>query len=124
MKTFYNNKLYHDYFPNNKKKSIEIRFTKVLTKYSTEYNNILFVYNLCQELDMDKKDLLSYFQELRLKNGEEFYNNVDIMNDTMKLFENYNITKLDIKRIYRYLDKNVKKDVQINMDDFDEDEYE
>jgi DNA polymerase III delta prime subunit len=124
MKTFYNNKLYHDYFPNNKKKSIEIRFTKVLTKYSTEYNNILFVYNLCQELDMDKKDLLSFFQELRLKYGEEFYNNMDIMNDMVKLFENYNITKLDIKRIYRYLDKNVKKDVQINMDEFDEDEYE
>jgi hypothetical protein len=49
---------------------------------------------------------------------------MDIMNDMVKLFENYNITKLDIKRIYRYLDKNVKKDVQINMDEFDEDEYE
>ena len=124
MKTFYNNKLYHDYFPDNKKKSIEIRFTKVLTKYSTEYNNILFVYNLCQELDMDKKDLLSFFQELRLQYGEEFFNNVEKMNDIMKIFENYNVTKLDVKRIYRYLDKNVKKDVQINMEDFDDDDYE
>ena len=124
MKTFYNNKLYHDYFPNNKKKTIDIRFTKVLTKYSTEYNNILFVYNLCQELDMDKKDLLTFFQELRLKYGEECFNNVDIMNDIMKIFENYNITKLDVKRIYRYLDKNVKKDIQINMEEFDEEDYE
>jgi hypothetical protein len=27
-----------------------------------------------------------------------------------QLFENYNISKLDIKRMYRYLDKNVKKE--------------
>jgi len=124
MKTFHNNKLYHDYFPENKKKSLEIRFTKVLTKYSTEYNNILFIYNLCQELDMDKKDLLSFFQELRLQYGEDFYNNVDKMADIMKIFENYNITKLDVKRIYRYLDKNVKKDIQVNLEEFDEDDYE
>ena len=125
MKTFYNNKLYHDYFPDNNKKPLEIRFTKVLTKYSTEYNNILFVYNLCQELDLDKKDLLSFFQELRLYHGEEFYNQVEKINDIMKIFENYNITKLDIKRIYRYLDKNVKKDIQSNADEIeDEEDYE
>ena len=29
-------------------------------------------------------------------------------------FENYEITKLDIRRIYRYLDKNIKKE---NLDD-------
>ena len=33
------------------------------------------------------------------------------MNTVEKIFENYNIDKLDIKRIYRYLDKNVKKDI-------------
>ena len=27
-----------------------------------------------------------------------------------KIFQDMNITKLDIKRIYRYLDKNVQKD--------------
>ena len=43
----------------------------------------------------------------------------------MKIFENYNITKLDIKRIYRYLDKNVKKDIQSNADEIeDEEDYE
>jgi hypothetical protein len=47
------------------------------------------------------------------------------MNDIMKIFENYNVTKLDIKRIYRYLDKNVKKDVQSNVDEIeDDDDYE
>ena len=125
MKTFYNNKLYHDHFPKTKQIS-DIRFTKVLTKYSTEYNNILFIYNLSQELDMDKKDLMAFFQELRLHYGENFCNQVEKMTDLLKLFENYNISKLDIKRIYRYLDKNVKKDILTTIDeeleeDLDED---
>jgi DNA polymerase III delta prime subunit len=112
MKTFYNNKLYHDNFPENlnKFKTQEIRFTKVLTKYSTEYNNILFIYNLCQELDMDRKDLISFFQEMRLFYGVDFYNQPEILGQVAKLFENHDISKLDIKRMYRYLDKNVKKD--------------
>ena len=47
IKTFYTNKMYHDYLPENKNqyKPEEVRFTKVLTKYSTEYNNILFIYH-------------------------------------------------------------------------------
>lgn len=112
MKTFYNNKLYHDNFPENqnKFKPTEVRFTKVLTKYSTEYNNILFIFNLCQELDMEKKDLISFFQELRFLYGKEFYNNNEVLGNVEKMFENYDINKLDIKRMYRYLDKNVKKD--------------
>ena len=68
MKTFYNNKIYHEHFPENKNqfKPSEIRFTKVLTKYSTEYNNMVFIYNLSQELDLEKKDVITMFQELRL----------------------------------------------------------
>ena len=39
IKTFHNNKMYHDTFPENQNTFCnEIRFTKVLTKYSTEYN--------------------------------------------------------------------------------------
>jgi replication factor C subunit 1 len=122
MKTFYNNKLYHDTFPENRNifKPNEVRFTKVLTKYSTEYNNMLFVYNLCQELDIDKKDLVSFFQELRLFYGKDFMNQTEKMNDVEKLFEDYNISKLDIKRMYRYLDKNVKKDAAV-IDEEDDD---
>jgi DNA polymerase III delta prime subunit len=102
----------------------EIRFTKVLTKYSTEYNNILFIYNMCKELDMDKRDLLAFFQELRLNYGKDFYSSVDLLNCVEKTFEYYNINKLDIKRIYRYLDKNFKKgsietsEEDIEIDDF------
>ena len=122
MKTFYNNYLYHKEIgiSNNNTNIDEIRFTKVLTKYSTEYNNILFIYSLCQELDMDKKDLISFFQELRLFHGKDL-SQTDKMNELEKIFENYNIDKLDIKRIYRYLDKNVKKDI-IYEEDSDIDE--
>lgn len=126
MKTFYNNKLYHDYFPNSKNKFLpnEVRFTKVLTKYSTEYNNMLFVYNLCQELDLDKKDLITMFQELRLYHGGDFFNQSDKLNEVEKMFDNGNITKLDIKRMYRYLDKNVKKDSILGVDDDLGDDYD
>jgi DNA polymerase III delta prime subunit len=125
IKTFYNNKIYHDTFKEsskNKKKTDEIRFTKVLTKYSTEYNNMLFIYNLCQKLDMDKRDLVAMFQELRLKYGEDFVNNSEVFSEIEKVFENYSISKLDIKRIYRYLDKNIKKESVIEADDeYDDD---
>lgn len=113
IKTFHNNKIYHDTFPENTNKynPAEVRFTKVLTKYSTEYNNILFIYNLSQELDLDKKDLIAFFQELRIYFKNDLKNqSSDTCNKMEKLFENYNINKLDIKRMYRYLDKNVKKE--------------
>jgi DNA polymerase III delta prime subunit len=111
MKTFYNNKIYHDTFPENAGKfnPDEVRFTKVLTKYSTEYNNQQFIYAICQDLDMDKKDVITFFQELRMFFGTDFQNQVESMNQVEELFENHNIRKLDIKRMYRYLDKNVKK---------------
>lgn len=138
MKTFYNNKILHDTFKirnvteentrDNNNSFIEctdVRFTKVLTKYSTEYNNILFIFNLCQELNMDKKDLIAFFQELRLFFGKEFYQTPEVLNKVELMFENYNINKLDIKRMYRYLDKNVKKTSgTVEEEDEDEDEEE
>ena len=122
IKTFYNNKLYHETFTNKTKFDSEVRFTKVLTKYSTEYNNQLFIYNMAQKLDLDKKDLIAFFQELRLFYGKDFYNQADKINVVEQSFEDYSINKLDIKRMYRYLDKNVKKDTDACIDEeiFDE----
>lgn len=120
MKTFYNNRLYHDAFPENrgKYKPVEVRFTKVLTKYSTEYNNSLFIYNMCQELNMDKKDVIAFFQEMRLLfGGGDFMQNPENANQIENMFENYNVSKLDIRRMYRYLDKNSKKDAGIVLED-------
>jgi hypothetical protein len=108
IKTFKNNRIYHETFSNNlgKKKQkfnpTEVRFTKVLTKYSTEYNNSIFIQNLCEQLGMDKKDLFSFF--LDTKNNYSIENN-----EILSLFENYEITKLDINRIYRYLEKYTKE---------------
>jgi hypothetical protein len=52
---------------------------------------------------MDKKDLFSFFLELRNKQDD---NNTEIM----EIFDNCEITKLDINRIYRYIDKYIKAD--------------
>jgi len=84
---------------------------------------MLFIYNLSQELEMDKKDLFTMFQELRLYYDGDFCNSAEKLNEIENLFENYNITKLDIKRMYRYLDKNVKKDAVIS-EDLEEDDDE
>ena len=103
VKTFKNNKLYHDENFSKKKQIFnptEVRFTKVLTKYSTEYNNSIFIQNLCQELSMDKNDMFAFFLDLKNKHTD---------NEIILLFENYNISKLDISRIYRYLEKYTKE---------------
>lgn len=118
MKTFHNSKMFHDQIPLNLKNNTkEIRFTKVLTKYSTEYNNTLFIQRLCQQFGMDKKDLIRFFYELRLKDDDE-----------QQFLENYEITKLDVNRIYRYIDKYIKEDApdmpELKIQDFEEENDE
>ena len=101
IKTFYNNYLLHKELDKKNKKAkfnpTDVRFTKVLTKYSTEYNNSLFFQNLCKQLNMDKKDLFSFFMKLKKENSIE---------EIIELFDNdnYDINKLDISRFYRYVD--------------------
>jgi len=109
LKIFYNNKLFHDEKNKNQQKNNnnkeEIRFTKILTKYSTEYNNQLFIQNLCQELNLDIKDMFSFFTQLKNNYSED---------DTYKLLETYEITKLDISRINRYLERFSEYKVKIS----------
>ena len=108
IKTFNNNKIYHETIHKKQKYNPdEIRFTKVLTKYSTEYNNTLFIQKLCQKLGMDKKDLCGFFVDLKNK-----YDDAHILS----FFENYEITKLDINRIYRYLEKYTKENATGTLD--------
>ena len=101
----YNNHLYHKKYGNKKIKfnPTDVRFTKVLTKYSTEYNNSLFIQDLCKQLNMDIKDMFSYFLHLR---------KIYTIDEIIDLFdnENYEISKLDINRIYRFLDNIVLSD--------------
>ena len=111
IKTMKNNRMYHSFIKTMDKETIskkvkqpasnDIRFTKVLTKYSTEYNNSIFIQELCQKLSMDKKDLLGFFMLIKNSYDE---------NQIISLFDNYEISKLDINRIYRYIDKYIKED--------------
>jgi len=112
IKTFNNNRLYHETNANLSKQKFnpaEVRFTKVLTKYSTEYNNTIFIQNLCQQLGMDKNDMYAFFLDIKNK-----YPVGD--NEVIQLFENYEISKLDINRIYRYLEKYTKEDAEDTQD--------
>jgi hypothetical protein len=102
IKNLSNNYEYHNFLENNSfniDKIKDIRFTKVLTKYSTEYNNLLFLQDLSKFLSMDKKDTISFFKYLR--------NNYTIEN-IQDILELYEINNLEINRIYRYIDKNNK----------------
>ena len=104
IKTFYSNKIWHDFLSCSSECSNilyepeEVRFTKVLTKYSTEYNNATFIQFLCHQLGMDKKDVQSFFSNMKSINET-----VDDI--TLEPFDNCEISKLDINRMFRYLDK-------------------
>ena len=101
IKTFYNHKLFHK---KNEKYKVkfnppEVRFTKILTKYSTEYNNMLFIHKLCSQLGMDKKDLFAFFINLRKQHKYKLEDIYELFNDDC-----HEITKLDINRLFRYID--------------------
>lgn len=105
IKTMKNNyKLFEFYNQNenNLNFNISIQFTKVLTKYSTEYNNFIFLQKLIQQLSLDKSDLFGIFYETL---------NNNLLNDkkVIGLFESYGIKKLDIQRMSRFLDKYIKE---------------
>jgi hypothetical protein len=63
---------------------------------------------------MDKKDIFAFFQEVKYKYPE------NDMTSLMSLFENYEISKLDIQRIYRYLDKYTKSNEGADSDASDD----
>jgi hypothetical protein len=90
IKTCYTSFLYHQ---QRVPKIAEVRFTKVLTKYSTEYNNYGFIQKLCFELGMDKKDMFIYMNSLQQK-----YSDLEIF----ELLNHTEITLLDIQRLNRY----------------------
>ena len=111
IKIFYNNYLlfkFSDHFEFTNKK-YNYRFTKILTKYSNEYNNYMFIQSLSYILNLDKKDLFVFF--------DKNINNLNILDNI------YEVNELDIKRIYKYIDNlyNYKFDVKyINYKNIDE----
>ena len=91
----------------------DIIFTKILTKYSSEYNNYIFIYNLLQSFLIDKKDIFNLFYNLN--------KDYDI-NDIIYKLNNYNICKLEIIRITKFInqlidyqDNNKNKEIEIDI---------
>jgi DNA polymerase III delta prime subunit len=121
IKTFYCNKLVHDASPTLIKvvNDDEIRFTKVLTKYSTEYNNGLFISNMCNYLEMDKKDLMSCFMNMQQKlyNGQKKIFTPAVFNEIEHTINHQEIGRLDVRRMFQFLNKNLKKETVILEDD-------
>ena len=55
---------------------------------------MIFINNMCENLQMEKKDLVVFF--MNLKNEKSFQ-------EIIEYLEPYNISKLDILRIFKYL---------------------
>jgi len=84
----------------------------------------MFYLMLAQEMDMDKKDVAALFQEMRLYFGKRFSDKTDQIAEVEKMFhDSTKIKKLDIKRMYKFLDKNVKlaeiKEAEEDLEDFE-----
>lgn len=99
IKILKNNSLINDFKIKNNIKDFtcideDIRFTKILTKYSTEYNNTTFLNSICNELGYNLKDTFNYFLYL--------FENFDD-NEIIDFFENYNISSLDINRMKKMI---------------------
>lgn len=98
IKVIHNNMIFHDFLDNynirNAIKLNNIRFTKILTKYSSEFNNYTFIINMCQFIDLDKKDLMLLF--FIIKNNY-IQQHMDL------LINKYNISILDINRLIKFI---------------------
>ena len=93
-----NNILIKANIDSNNIKLNNIRFTKVLTKYSSEYSNRNFINELCQKFNMDRNDLYLFFNTIRSnKTTDEIY----------KYFEDTELKPLEIKRVYKFLDLDI-----------------
>lgn len=110
IKTINGNFTLHNTFQNdikNKYNPSEVRFTRALTKYSSEFNNFNFIQSMCQKLNMDKKDLFAYFINIRylLNNNDNGELNCNKTEEIFDYLSNYDITKLEIDRIFRMISK-------------------
>jgi hypothetical protein len=109
IKIFYNNFILYQ---NNLLKHIDqkdIIFTKILTKYSSEYNNFNFIFSNTQLYCTNKKNLLLYmfvsekYDETHIKL---------VYNRIIKLIDQY--INYKINNSYKILEENI----EVNCDDF------
>ena len=95
LKTMKTNHILHEHIvkPTNFIQQQDIVFTKILTKYSTEYNNNFFFQQLSFKLLKSYEEILLFFKSIR-NNIEEYY----------ELMTIYDVSEIDIARIYKYID--------------------
>jgi len=111
IKTFTNCKIYHEAFPATEfDEQMPIRFTKILTKFATEFNNMFFVnLILCQKMGVNKQTMCVYLLNLKnLMPMDEIY---------QLMMDKYEIKKLEVNRIYRYLSKYINNRENADVDD-------
>ena len=96
LKFIYNSNIFHNNIKFINSKYINIRFTKILTKYSSEFNNYIFIINLTQILNIDKKDLFLFFTLIK--------NNIYTKDIYKLLYDKNNISTLEINRIIKFID--------------------
>ena len=82
----------------------EVRFTRALTKYSSEFNNFNFIQSMCQKLSLNKSDLFAYFQNIKSNNEKNTANNAD-MEELLDYLSNYDVSKLELERMFRMITK-------------------
>jgi DNA polymerase III delta prime subunit len=96
----------------------EIRFTKVLTKYSSEYNNHFFIQGLCNRHGCDRDTLFKLANEA----------NAHTLSSASAIFTKppFKMTQLEAKRLYKFINKIdyvFKEDVvvkeEVDSSDFD-----
>ena len=107
LKTFYSNYKYHSAPYAKSPKLRDPRFTKILTKYSTEYNNSVFIQNVCCNIYMDKYDAFAFFREMQRRGNTVATNNSGMVAFVVAAIEGSGIKTLDVVRMFRYMDKNV-----------------
>ena len=95
LKTMKTNHILHQHIdkPTKYVKQQDINFTKILTKYSTEYNNNFFFQQLSFKLLKSYDEVLLFFKSIRHNIGD-FY----------ELMTIYDISEIDIARVYKYID--------------------
>ena len=114
IKTFHNNHLLHSTNMLTKNIPTDIRFTKVLTKYSTEYNNRQFILHMCQQLQMNKQDMFARILHLK---------QCDLsVAEICAALNKEDITKLDVQRLLKYMDRYIKANVASAQDEDMEEE--
>ena len=106
IKIFYNNFLLKKFDLYKDIDIDKIIFTKILTKYSSEYNNYIFIYNLLQTFLIEKKDLFLIYKEELLFNEEKINNLIENLN--------LNFNKVELIRLIKLINNNINYANNIN----------